>query len=262
MNVLAKTGDAVIANWRTMRNTASVAWGVLCLAATPANWRRTVREQTTLQIVFSGVDAIGLTSVIALLAGISIVVQSQLWLSRFGQSELLGPLLVAVILREIAPILVNFIVIGRSGTAIATELANMRVRHEVDVLDAQGIDPTIYLIMPRVIAMTVSVFCLTVFFVTVCLGSGYIFGALVGITAVDPLVFAHSVLGAVSPADMANLLAKTAIPGMLIGVVCSMEGLGITGVVTEVPQAVTRAVVRSIVAVVIVSATISVVTYL
>jgi len=262
MNVLVKTGDFAIGKWRTVRNTAAVAWGVLCVAVLPSSWPRTVREQTAKQLLFTGVEAIDLTILIALLAGISIVVQAQLWLNRFGQSEMLGPLLVAIIVREIGPILVNFVVIGRSGTAIATELANMRVRREVDVLDAQGIEPTIYLIMPRVIGVTLSVFCLTIFFVTVCFGSGYFFARLVGITTANPDIFLRSVLGAVSPADIMNLFAKTLIPGMVTGAICSIEGLSIRGTITEVPQAVTRAVVRSIVALLVVSAAISVVTYL
>jgi phospholipid/cholesterol/gamma-HCH transport system permease protein len=262
MNILAKTGDFAIAKWRNVRNTVSVAWGVLCLAVSPKSWPRTVREQVAKQLLFTGVEAIGLTTVIAVLAGISIVVQAQLWLNRFGQSEVLGPLLVAIIIREVAPMLVNFVVIGRSGTAIATELANMRVRHEVDVLDAQGIEPTLYLIMPRVIGMIASVFCLTVIFVTVCFGSGYLFGLLIGVAAGDPVVFLRSVLGAVSPADIVNLFAKTLVPGLVTGTICSMEGLSIGGTVTEVPQAVTRAVVRSIVALLVVSVAISIVTYL
>jgi phospholipid/cholesterol/gamma-HCH transport system permease protein len=262
MSVLAKTGDFALAKWRTVRDTVAVAWGVLCLAVIPKSWARTVREQVAKQLLFTGVEAIGLTTLIAVLAGISIVVQAQLWLNRFGQSEMLGPLLVAIIVREIAPILVNFVVIGRSGTAIATELANMRVRHEVDVLDAQGIEPTVYLIMPRVLGVTVSVFCLTIFFVTVCFGSGYLFGLLIGIAAGDPAVFLRSVLGAISPTDVVNLFAKTLVPGLVTGTICSIEGLSIGGAVTEVPQAVTRAVVRSIVAVLVVSAAISVATYL
>ena len=262
MNILAKTGDFALAKWRIVRNTVAVAWGVLCIAVVPSSWPRTVREQAAKQLLFTGVEAIGLTTLIAVLAGISIVVQAQLWLNRFGQSEMLGPVLVFIIVREIGPVLVNFVVIGRSGTAIATELANMRVRREVDVLDAQGIEPTIYLIMPRMIGVTLSVFCLTVFFVTVCFGSGYFFARLVGITAGDPAIFLRSVLGAVSSADLMNLFAKTLVPGMVTGAICSIEGLSIGGAITEVPQAGTRAVVRSIVALLIVSAAVSVVTYL
>ena len=74
------------------------------------------------------------------MVGISIVVQMQVFLAKVGESALLGPVLVMVIVREAAPLLVNFIVIGRSGPAIAAELGNMKIAGQVHVLDAQGIE--------------------------------------------------------------------------------------------------------------------------
>jgi ABC-type transporter Mla maintaining outer membrane lipid asymmetry permease subunit MlaE len=65
----------------------------------------------------------------------------------------------------------------------------------------------------------------------------------------------------VAPVDFVNLLAKTLIPGLLTGVITSMEGLSIEGVATDIPQAVTRSVVRSNMALLIVSVTVSVLSY-
>jgi phospholipid/cholesterol/gamma-HCH transport system permease protein len=259
---VGKTGDAALKRWHVVRNLAAVIWGVLCLVPIPRTWSRTVREQAAKQIMFTGIDAMRLTLLIALLAGIPIVVQAQLWLTRFGQSEMLGPLLVGVIIREVAPLLVSFIVIARSGTAIATELANMRVRSEVEVLDAQGIDPVVFLVMPRVMGVMLSVFCLTLFFIVVCLSSGYLFGALVGVAKEQPAVFAKDVLLSLTPGDFINLCARTLVSGLVTGAICSIEGLSASGVVTDVPKAVTRGVVRSIIAVLIISAVASVFMYL
>jgi len=74
-------------------------------------------------------------------------------------------------------------------------------------------------------------------------------------------LFTGSVLGAIARADVANLLAKTIVPGLLIGAICAREGLCIRGSVTDIPRAATRGVVRSIAAVLIVSAIASVLTY-
>ena len=68
---------------------------------------------------------------IALIVGVLVVVQAQYWLTRLGQTALIGPILTAVVLRELGPLLTNFVVIARSGTAISTELANMKVHGEV-----------------------------------------------------------------------------------------------------------------------------------
>jgi len=235
---------------------------VLLAALRPRCWPRTVRELLFKQILFTAVDAFGLIFLVAILAGISIVTQAQVWLSRLGQSTMLGSMLVAIIIREIGPLLVNFIVIGRSGTAVATELANMKVRLEIKVLDAQGIDPMTYLVMPRVIGIVISVVCLAVFFSAISLASGYFVGLAMNVTKGEYSQFVGSVIGAVSPRDIANFLAKTIIPGLTTGVICCITGLEVHGSVTDVLQAATKAVVKSIAAVLVVSALVSVLTYI
>ena len=78
----------------------------------------------------------------------------------------------------------------------------------------------------------------------------------------DPGAFLESVLKPVRVSDTINLLAKTLLPGMLTGVICCMEGLTIRGSATEVPQAATRAVVRSPAGLLIITAIISILTYI
>ena len=214
------------------------------------------------QIIFTGYDAIGFVAVVALLTGISVVVQAQVWMGRLGQLELLGPLLITVIVREVGPLLVNFIVIGRSATAMSAELAGMKVRHEVDVLDAQGLDPLAFLVMPRAISMAACVFGLSILFMLFALGSGYLCGAFLGTGPGDPVIFARSVIRGISPDDFVTVLAKTLIPGLLTGVIASGEGLSVEGLSTDIPQAVTKTVVRATLSVLIVSVIVSVLTYL
>ena len=261
MSFLATIGDSAIDRFRRLRLLMAVAWSVLALAVRPGSWPRTTRRVFALQILFTGYDALGFVSIMALLTGISVVVQAQVWMGRLGQSELLGPLLVTVIVRELGPLLVNFIVIGRSGTAMAAEMAGMTVRKEVDVLDAQGVDAMVYLVMPRALGMAVCVLCLGVIFVLVSFGSGYLCGAFLGTGPGDPTIFVRSVLRGVAPGDFYNLLAKTLVPGLLTAVIASMEGLSVEGLATDIPQAVTRSVVRSYAAVLVVSVIVSILTY-
>ncbi len=258
---VAKIGDVALSRWRHVGDIVAVCLGVIRLAVSPGSWVRTVRGQMARQVLFTGVDALGLTCMVAVLAGVSVVVQAQLWLGKLGQTEMLGPLLVAVIVREVGPLLVCFMVLARSGTAIATEVATMRIRSEAKLLDAQGVDPMVYIVMPRVLGVVVSISCLTVIFVAVSFVSGYIFGFLMNITSGNASTFADSILAAVTRSDVMNLLAKTTLPGLMIGVICCKEGYSISGTASEVPQAATRGVVRSIVAVLLISAIISVFTY-
>lgn len=260
MNLLGRIGSGWRKKWRTACTVSALVCASLLLAVRRQTWSRPVRLQLSRQILFTGVDALGLTVMMAVLGGISVVAQAQLQLSRFGQSDMLGSILVLVIVREIGPLLVNFIVIGRSGTAIATELATMRSRHEVNVLRAQGVDPMVYLVLPRVLGVVLSVFCLSVIFVAVSFGSGYLFGVLLGVAG-PPSQFLDSVLGAVTGRDVGNFFAKTILPGLLTGAICCHEGLTVTGLVTEVPQAATRGVVRSLAVMLLISAVVSVITY-
>lgn len=262
MSLLGTLGCRAIRRLRHEVALFAVAGTILRLAARRRYWPRTSRAVLARQILFTGVEALGFVSLVAMLTGVSVVVQAQVWLGKAGQSGLLGAVLTTVILRELAPFLVNIIVIGRSGTAIAVELASMKISGEIRVLAAQGLDPLLYLAMPRVLAMAVSVFCLTVWFTLAAFVSGYAFGILFGVSGTDPLLFLNTVLKGLKPADIYNLLAKTLLPGMATAALCVMEGLSAQASITEVPQAATRAVVRSIAALFFISAIVSVLTYL
>ena len=262
MSFVASIGNSAAGLYRRLRHLTAIAWAVVCLAFQPTSWRTTTRTVLARQLVFTGYDAIGFVAVIAVLVGISIVVEAQVWIGRFGQAEMLGPLLTTIIVREVGPLLVNFIVIGRSGTAMAAELAGMKARQEIEVLDAQGLDPAVYLVMPRAVAMSLCVLGLTIVFVLVSLGSGYLCGAFLGTGPGDPNLFIRSVIVGFAPSDFVMLVTKTLIPGLFAAVISSIEGLSIEGLATDIPQAVTRSVVRSNAAVLVISVVISVLSYL
>lgn len=262
MNLLARIGSRAAAPWRGLTYLLAVAATVVAAAVRPRYWSAPVRNVLARQILFTGYEASRFIAMIALLVGVSIVVQTQVALTKVGQTGLLGPILVMVIVREVGPLLTNFVVIGRSGTAMATEMANMKVNGEVDVLDAQGLDPFLYLVVPRALGAAISIFCLTIIFIAVSFLSGFLSGILMGANTGDPSMFVRSVFGAVTKADVLNLMIKSFVPGLLTGAICCVEGLGVKGAITEVPQAATRAVVRSTAALFITSALVSLVTYL
>lgn len=262
MRGLAKIGAFALSKARSVITVTATVWGVLRVAFRRSTWPRTTRNVLARQILFTGFEAARFVSLLAVMVGLSIVVQTQVWLNRVGQSQLLGPVLVMVVIREVGPLLVNFLIIGRSGTAIATELGNMKISGEVYLLDGQGLDPFTYLVVPRVVGAAISIFCLTVVFILVSFVSGYVSGWLLGANPGPADLFVHSVFRAVQPADAGNLFLKTLIPGMTTGAICCIEGLSVSTAVTEVPQAASRALVRSTAALFIVSALVSLVTYL
>ena len=259
--LLDGTAIATVRLLRRITYPLGVLGSALLLALQPRVWTRPVRNVLARQVLFTGVEALFFSARVSVAVGILIVVQAQLWLSQIGESEWMGNLLLNVLVREIGPLLANFVVVVRSGTAIATELAHMRLEGEVDVLDAQGLDPMIYLVMPRVIATAISVFCLAVVIVTVTFLSGYVVAELLGAVRGGPAVFFAGILSEVGVEELYFFLPKTLISGLLIGAICSVEGLSIRGAVTEIPQIAGRGAVRSLTIVFGVSAVLSLIIY-
>ena len=258
---LGRLGAPLMRRWSGATYILAVIGAVFALAVRPSSWSAAVRSVLARQILFTGVEALSFALRIAAAVGVLLVVQAELWLGGLGQSELIGSLLLNVIVRELAPLLANFVVIVRSGTAMATELASMRLEGEVEVLDAQGIDPMIYLVMPRVISTSVSVFCLAVTMVVACFVSGYVVGTLLGVINQDAVKFFGDMLGQVRAIDLLFFLPKTLLSGLFIGTICSVQGLSVRGAVTEVPQVAGRAAVTSLSVVFTVSAVLSLTIY-
>jgi phospholipid/cholesterol/gamma-HCH transport system permease protein len=259
--LLAGVGSFAREQWRELQYLAAVLGTTLFLSVQPRRWRRTVRGVCAHQLLLSGVESVPFVFILAGLVGISVVVQLDIWTGKLGQSQTLGQLLVLIVARELAPLFANCVLIVRAGSAIATELGIMKVSGEVRVLEAQGIEPLVYLVMPRVLAMAVSAFCLTVIFVLVAFASGYGFGVFIGQANSDPAVFFNSLFRAVHLFDAIGFLVKCLLPALLTAVICCTEGLSVEGGATAVPLATKRALARALGALFITSAVVSLLAY-
>jgi phospholipid/cholesterol/gamma-HCH transport system permease protein len=262
LRVMGRLGGWVWAQWDELRHAAAVIGTVLCVGVQPQHWVRPVRKAFARQILSIGVEPLWFVGAVAVFVGISVVVQLTFWVGEAGQSQLLGPLLVAVVARELGPVLINLIVIVRSDSAMTTELGVLKINGEVRALEAQGSDPFLQLIVPRVLGTAVSTFCLTIVFILVAFASGYLFAAWMGMGSRDLLLFADTVSGAIQPKDVFNILAKSILPALFASASCCLGGLGVGGSVTEIPQATQRALTRSVAGLFVISAAVSLLTYL
>ena len=262
MNFVGQIGAGVVARAGRAARTAAVVWAVAARAVRPRIWTAPLRNVLARQVLFTGFEATGFVSLIAVIVGVLVVVQAQYWLTRLGQSGLIGPILTAVVLRELGPLLTNFVVIARSGTAIATELANMKIHGEVRALDAMGVDPFIYLVVPRVLGVAASTFCLTIIFLAVTFIGGFACMWVIELGDIDMGLFFGNIIGAVTVTDVFSLLAKSILPGLLTGAICCDEALAVGAAATEVPIAATRGVIRSVATLFVTSLLISLMAYL
>jgi phospholipid/cholesterol/gamma-HCH transport system permease protein len=259
---VAGVGSFARGQWDEARHAAAVIGTVLATSVRPCYWARAVRTAFARQVFAVGIEPVTFVCALGAFVGISVVVQLTFWIGVAGQSQLVGPLLVAVVARELGPVLINLVVIVRSGSAMTTELGVMKINGEVRVLEEQGGDPFLHLVMPRVLGMAVSTFCLTVVFILVAFASGFLFAAWVGKGSRDLFLFADTVSSAVQPKDVFNILAKSILPALFASASCCIGGLGVGGAVTDIPQATQRALTRSVAGLFFISAVISLLTYL
>jgi phospholipid/cholesterol/gamma-HCH transport system permease protein len=222
---------------------ASIAGqALLTLVARRGRMRPAVRSVWRAQVYFTGVEAIPFASLLALLVAMVVVVQARL-AGAAGEGGPLGRLLVIVVVRELGPLAVATVVVARTCSAIAAELGAMRVSGEVDALAGMGIDPFEYLVLPRVVGVGTAVVCLGVLFATLSVLAGALLTSLVTTVSAGDVL---DIVGAnMSPVDHLVVLAKTAVPGVLMAAISCEEGLSASRSSTAVPPAVTRAVVRS-----------------
>lgn len=210
------------------------------------------------QIFYTSFQALGLISVVAAFMGATMIVQTEL-LGGALHRETAGRVIVAIVLRELAPLVTAIIVAGRSGTAIATELGVMRVNSEVLALASLGIDPPRFLVWPRMVATMVSVPILTVFFSAVAMIGGLFSAAVMDMNSVGD--WRAGVAMGLTAMDIPLLLTKSIGLGGLVGWLCSYYGLDVGVSSTEVPQKASRAVVQTLLACIVFNAIVTVLFY-
>jgi phospholipid/cholesterol/gamma-HCH transport system permease protein len=195
------------------------------------------------QVRFTALQAIPLIVILASILSFLVISQATRELGRLGATELIGRLMVVVIVRELGPLLTALVVAGRSGTAIAAELATNKVMGELNALLGMGIDPLHYLVLPRLGAAILSVFGLIICFDLVAILAGYVAAGSAGMTSAR---YFDIVLASLTFRDVWLTAAKGLAFGVIIGIVPAYHGLAIRGSPTEVPVASSQAVMGSI----------------
>jgi phospholipid/cholesterol/gamma-HCH transport system permease protein len=198
------------------------------------------RKILIMQILFTFVEALGIGALLALGIGSAVIIIGMKFLAGISQENLIYPLLIIIVTRELGPLLTAFIIIARSGTAIATEIAGMVVSHEIEAYISVGVDPMEHLGAPRYLAVTISVFLLNIYFSLFGLAGS--FAVSMFFNAVPASVYFGNILRALSVFDIALTVAKSFAFGMIISAVALYHGFEVERASTEVPVAGLRAV--------------------
>jgi phospholipid/cholesterol/gamma-HCH transport system permease protein len=122
-------------------------------------------------------------------------------------------------------LLVGLLVLGRGGLLILGEIASMQREGQCRALDAQGVDPFLAIALPRVAALPVAMFCLSMVFVVVAQVSGFMVASALGVSRLPPERFVETMIQAIGAQGYFVLPMKSLVIGVAIGVVCLMTAV-------------------------------------
>jgi phospholipid/cholesterol/gamma-HCH transport system permease protein len=204
----------------------------------------------------TGIDALPIIALMAVMISVVIGYQGVAQLRPYGSEEFTINLVSVSVLREMGVLITAIMVAGRSGCAFTAEIGVMKARDEIDALKVMGMDPMQMLVVPRLIAIVLTLPLLT-FFADVM---GLFGGGLIALTLLDvaPLQYLDRVRVAVVGSDLLVGLIKAPVFAFLIGVVGCMHGLRVRGSAESVGRETTRAVVKAIFLVIVLDALFSV----
>jgi phospholipid/cholesterol/gamma-HCH transport system permease protein len=194
-----------------------------------------------------GNRSIPIIALTAFFTGALMVIQAGIYVQRFNAAGLVGWGSGYAVLREVGPILIALMFSGRVGANNTAELGTMLVTEQLDGLRALAIDPIRYLIVPRVVAMVIALFALTVLGNMIALGGGMLFSKL--LLDIEFSTFWFSLVDNLGPGDFLHGLVKSAVFGLSIALTSCYFGVTVRGGAVGVGRAVNAAVVAAAVSI-------------
>ncbi|MDX9722723.1 MAG: ABC transporter permease, partial [Myxococcota bacterium] len=160
---LLRLGESAISRWQNFLRFAFLSTDTIVWSLGGARRTRRVRRGAIFQEANRiGVDALGIVGLISFLVGTVVALQSAYQLKQFGADIFVANLIGVSMTREMGPLMTAIIIAGRSGAAIAAEIATMSVNEEIDALRTLGLEPTRYIVVPKFQAITLTMPGLTV----------------------------------------------------------------------------------------------------
>jgi phospholipid/cholesterol/gamma-HCH transport system permease protein len=221
----------------------------LALARFPVGKARYRRVDLTGLIQDCGPGALPIVSLISLLVGMILAFVGAVQLRMFGAELFIADLVALGMAREMGAMMTAIIMTGRTGAAYAAQLGSMRVNDEIDALATSGIPPVEFLVVPRILALTLTMPLLCLYADLMgMLGGAMVSAALFDISFTE---YFSQVLARLDLADFGVGVAKCAVFGVLVGVAGCLRGLRCGRSSASVGLATTSAVVTGIVFVIV-----------
>jgi phospholipid/cholesterol/gamma-HCH transport system permease protein len=245
VNILVRLGESTLTHTFNIRlMTAFIGSVFLSFLRVLLKLKRLRIEDTLTHIENTGVNAIPIVALISFLLGLIIAFMSSLQLQQFGANIYVASLVALAMVSELGPIMTAIIVAGRTGSAFAAEIGTMKISEEVDALFSMGFDPTLFLVIPRMIAAIVVVPILVLFFDIFAIFGGLVVGVL--ILKLSPGAYITQTIDSLSLVEITWGFVKSVIFAVLVSWIACLRGFQTKGGAAAVGNAATSAVVSSL----------------
>jgi phospholipid/cholesterol/gamma-HCH transport system permease protein len=225
-------------------------WSIFATRTLGWTMRRLPNSQNFLQVCNDiGVRSVGVILITGLFIGMVLAVQMYSSFSQVGLETRIGSIINISIVKELGPVLAATMLAGRVGSAMAAELATMRITEQIDALDVLGANPIHYLVVPRFLACVILIPLLTVLADFI----GVLGGAIVttGIYGVDSHYYWTHARDFVGLWDVGVGLFKSVFFGAVIGLISCHRGFHSRPGAQGVGRAATEAFVASFITILV-----------
>ncbi len=239
LNIFINLGRRILAYVYFMGGLSNLAVQTLFWVFIPPFKKNRILEQAKK----AGIDSFPIVSLVAFFIGVIMALQTAYQLQRLGSEMYIASIVALSLVRELGPVITALVVAGRFGAAVAAELGSMQVTEQIDALETLATNPVKYLVVPRLLALSLMMPVLTLYADIIGILGGWLI--CVQKLGISSSMYLHITFDALLYKDLFTGLAKTVFFGMIIAFVSCYEGFNVEGGAEGVGKATTRAVVTS-----------------
>jgi phospholipid/cholesterol/gamma-HCH transport system permease protein len=249
-STLARIGQQVVRGWHETLAMLAFIGEVATAVGRLLRGRARVRARDFWVLVQeAGADALAIITLISFLVGTIFAFVGAVQLQQFGATIYVADLVGIATVRETGAMMTGIVLAGRTGAAYAAQLGTMRVTQEIDALTTMGINPIDFLVLPRLLALSLMMPLLCLYADAVSVLGGAFIG--VFMLHIGPLTYFHETFHAVSLGNLFGGILKASVYGVLVAVSGCLRGLESGRSAAAVGEAATSAVVTSIVLIIV-----------
>lgn len=243
-------GEAAISSYKQLIAALTLASEIFYYSFVGLFTRKSMRKGSVVQQAYIlGSQALPIVALLSFIIGFILSLQSGVQLKNFGVGIFLADMLSITLVREMGPLITAIIVAGRSGSAIASEIATMQVTEELDALRMMALHPIRFIVVPKFHAITIVMPILVMFSILVAELGGAVIA--LGILESSVQTFVSRSINILSFKDIIISFSKSIWFAWVIVIIGSFYGFQVRGGAEGVGRATTSAVVSSIFAVIV-----------